>query len=136
MNDLRKKARDTKRIADLKQIQVAIELYNDDNGYYPREANGANGKVGEGGGLDTMLSTYIARNPSDPLGPNDSTHYYYYDGYHDCTNKISASYVSVLFARTMEIASNANWSDICNGNGIEGTPGINTYMIVIGYSNG
>jgi type II secretion system protein G len=35
LNTARLKARDAKRIADIKQIQLALEMYNDKNGSYP-----------------------------------------------------------------------------------------------------
>lgn len=35
LNSARGKARDAKRFADLKQLQLAVELYYDDNGHYP-----------------------------------------------------------------------------------------------------
>ncbi|MFA5644183.1 MAG: type II secretion system protein, partial [Patescibacteria group bacterium] len=35
IQNTRAKARDTKRIADVKQIQTALELYFNDNGSYP-----------------------------------------------------------------------------------------------------
>lgn len=34
----RAKARDSKRVSDIKQIQSALELYNGDAGFYPKEA--------------------------------------------------------------------------------------------------
>lgn len=38
LNGARKKARDTKRIADMKQIQTALDFYFDKNGQYPNPA--------------------------------------------------------------------------------------------------
>lgn len=35
LNDARKKSRDAKRIADIKQLQLALELYYDSNNNYP-----------------------------------------------------------------------------------------------------
>ena len=35
LNSARAKARDTRRIADIKQIQTALSLYYDKYGYYP-----------------------------------------------------------------------------------------------------
>lgn len=35
LNSARTKARDTRRVADIKQIQIAMELYYDANGSYP-----------------------------------------------------------------------------------------------------
>lgn len=35
LNTARQKARDARRLADVKQLQIALELYNDANGQYP-----------------------------------------------------------------------------------------------------
>ncbi len=35
LNDARQKSRDAKRIADIRQVQLALELYFDSNGSYP-----------------------------------------------------------------------------------------------------
>jgi general secretion pathway protein G len=37
LNDARAKARDAKRVADVKQMQTAVEMYFNDKGYYPPE---------------------------------------------------------------------------------------------------
>lgn len=42
VNEARKKARDAKRMADLKAVQTALELYNDEFGNYPMEGDGIN----------------------------------------------------------------------------------------------
>ncbi len=39
LNKTRIKARDTKRVADLKQVRTALELYASDNGHYPNTNN-------------------------------------------------------------------------------------------------
>ncbi len=61
LNDARRKSRDAKRIADIKQIQLAQELYFDDNGTYSAT-------------LAALAPTYI---PSVPLGPLASETYFY-----------------------------------------------------------
>lgn len=55
LNDTRKKSRDARRIADLKQIQLATQLYFDKNASYP--AN-----------LTLLVPTFIATIPKDPVG--------------------------------------------------------------------
>ena len=60
----RTKARDTRRIADIKQIQLALELYFDANRAYPTAINVAN----------LVTPGYIAVIPTDPIG---STAYAY-----------------------------------------------------------
>ncbi len=134
LNSARKKARDIKRLSDLKQIQLAIELYYDNKGYYPKEGDGANGKIGEGAGLDLMLSSYMAAVPADPSGPGNSSYYYYYDGKQSCTGG-PQSIIAVLFAHSMEIMA-GNPNDICSSWGGEGGAGsANGYHLYIGPSS-
>lgn len=56
LNDARQKSRDAKRIADIKQLQLALELFYDSNGSYPSTT----APLSAGG--------YIAVIPSDPVG--------------------------------------------------------------------
>lgn len=53
-----RKARDTKRIADMKSIQTAAELYFSDQSTYPAPGNWT--------ALQTALSPYISQVPVDP----------------------------------------------------------------------
>lgn len=54
LNSARKKSRDARRIADIKQIQLALELYFDASSTYPAA-------------LADLAPTYIAAVPADPL---------------------------------------------------------------------
>lgn len=58
LNSARKKGRDARRLADIKQLQLALELYYDANGAYPATIAG------------TVLTTpgYISSLPADPSG--------------------------------------------------------------------
>ena len=69
LNSARKKSRDARRVADIKQIQLALELYFDANSSaYPVAAAWSN--------LGTALApTYIPTLPNDPLG-GSSTYLY------------------------------------------------------------
>lgn len=62
------KARDTKRLADVKQIQNAVELYFSEIGNYPASATWA--------ALGTDVGPYISTMPIDPN--NDGDEYYAY----------------------------------------------------------
>ncbi len=65
LNTARAKARDAKRVADIKQIQTALELYYNDNSGYP-----ATGSVTTGGQISTNTPTtvvYMAQVPSAPI---------------------------------------------------------------------
>jgi general secretion pathway protein G len=46
LNSARQKSRDSKRVADIKQIQTALELYFADAGYYPQTNSSEMGVIG------------------------------------------------------------------------------------------
>ena len=78
LNSARTKARDTKRLADVRQIQLALEMYYDTNGSYPStggawrclgHTSSQTCWIGSYSGLDainTALSPYMAKIPDDP----------------------------------------------------------------------
>lgn len=57
LNTARRKSRDARRIADIKQIQLALELYFDAASEYPTAASNA-----------LMSPTYMPSVPTDPTG--------------------------------------------------------------------
>ncbi len=64
LNSARKKGRDARRVADVKQLQLALELYYDANGSYPATTSVA-----------TLVTPgYIATIPTDPT--NGATYIY------------------------------------------------------------
>lgn len=79
LNSAREKSRDTKRKADLAQLQKAIEIYYDRTGQMPINRNpccyyGDN----EAGFLDELVTSgIISRVPKDPQSP--ARVYYYYN---------------------------------------------------------
>jgi prepilin-type N-terminal cleavage/methylation domain-containing protein len=103
LNSARSKSRDAKRMSDVKQIQLALELYYDQNGSYPTSPgcsgsspnsswcnsveNLSGGRWIDNGSED--LSLYLSTDPLDPLqgaSPNwtplnGGTIFYFADGY-------------------------------------------------------
>jgi len=82
LNSAREKGRDTKRIADLKQIATALEMYFNDYGRYPARNNARTGTEACGGNsawcsLVNDLNLYISSIPGDPLGSQINYRYYY-----------------------------------------------------------
>jgi prepilin-type N-terminal cleavage/methylation domain-containing protein len=79
----RMKARDNQRIANLKQLGTALELYNFNHGVYPTSmsefgmTNFSTYTTWEGE-LGPQLSEFMARLPHDPLEPNYA--FYYFSG--------------------------------------------------------
>jgi len=85
VNSARTKSRDAQRIADLKQIQTALEMYYDTYNYYPKINYAYTTSDADGCGysdrwcaLETALSAYLSKLPRDPLG-NQNNYRFFYD---------------------------------------------------------
>jgi len=68
LNNARAKARDAKRVADIKQVQTALELFFNDQGRYPTTAEFANGSLystSTSGTTTYMAAVPTASNPPD-----------------------------------------------------------------------
>lgn len=63
LNNARMRSRDARRLADVRQIQTALELYQDDQGLYPAAAT-------SGGAIMSGTTTYMSYVPFSP-SPND-----------------------------------------------------------------
>lgn len=100
LNSARKKARDARRIADVKQIQLALELFYDKNGRYIRSgecgASTPNGSWSNSvqclsGGRwlrdsSLNLAEFLPSDPIDPVNQNNWTrgaYYYFSQNYGD-----------------------------------------------------
>ncbi len=62
----RAKARDAKRIADIRTVQLALETYYNDYSYYPTVIYGS-------GSFPPVTPTYLPTMPMDPLAPSGTT---------------------------------------------------------------
>jgi prepilin-type N-terminal cleavage/methylation domain-containing protein len=67
-NTARSKARDTKRVGDVKQIQTALALYYTDNNSYPATADFVTG-----GSIGTGTTIYMSKIPAAPTPSNDGS---------------------------------------------------------------
>ena len=77
LNAAREKARDTKRLGDLRQVSLALEMYYDDNRSYPggSEVTGCN----DWATMETAIETggHMTALPVDPV--NSGTNVYTYE---------------------------------------------------------
>jgi prepilin-type N-terminal cleavage/methylation domain-containing protein len=94
LNGARIKARDTKRIADNKQMMTAIELYYNDHDAYPASGGATNGPNAfwnnstdaSWASLQTLLLPYLSKLPVDPInqsgwaGNGQYSYSYYFCG--------------------------------------------------------
>ncbi|HYF97459.1 MAG TPA: prepilin-type N-terminal cleavage/methylation domain-containing protein [Coxiellaceae bacterium] len=69
LNSARAKSRDAKRVADIKQIQLALELFYNDNGNYPTETS--NAPTPTNGASGFTFNTYLATWPTAPTPPDN-----------------------------------------------------------------
>lgn len=67
LNSAREKSRDARRVGDIKQLQLALELYFDSNQSYPDVLTD----------LSPPTSNFIAVDPKDPVGGA----FYFYNSY-------------------------------------------------------
>lgn len=66
LNTARARARDAKRVADVKQMQTAMEMYYNDAGLYPASATAGSAVTYSG-------NTYLAAIPAPPTPTNDGS---------------------------------------------------------------
>lgn len=81
LQSARVKARDTKRMSDLRQIRMALELYYDSNGTYPAVTGWVYSTDTSWNTLQTALQNYLPVLPKDPINNNSgpwNTGYYSY----------------------------------------------------------
>lgn len=79
LNSARRKSRDARRITDLKQIQLALELYFDaQSSAYPPGSLTCDATTAFG--LQALTPTYIPQVPRDPLGTATTNCYRYASG--------------------------------------------------------
>ncbi len=114
LNSARLKARDAKRVSDIKQLQLALEMYYDDNSNYPTAIT-----------VDNLVTPgYISTIPTDPSASAPYT-------YSALGSGLTCS--SYHIAATLESATNSVLNsdadattlvgDVCTGGGgaIDGT---------------
>lgn len=107
LGNARQKARDARRVSDIKQIQTGLELYFSDNNSYPIVAAatvlGSTGQtLSSGAGFSTTASgtTYMARVPGNP-SPG-GTDYSYTSNNNDGTACTTGSCPSYRLTFTLE----------------------------------
>ncbi|HTR18705.1 MAG TPA: type II secretion system protein [Candidatus Paceibacterota bacterium] len=121
LNTARQKGRDARRIADVKEIQLALELYYDANTTYPPVTVTLSGTPSAANIPSLLAPTYISVIPTDPSQPasGNSAYYYQYeslatDGTTACTSGTCPNYV--VIAHLEAGANSSTWSG--SGTGI------------------
>ena len=100
VNSARKKARDARRLTDMRTMQTALEFYYDQNNQYPDSDNGGCGgwdTPGNGSFITPLVNAgFLPTNILDPLTNDGCGNYRYYRypvGYTGCDAAKGAFYV-------------------------------------------
>ncbi len=127
LNEARAKARDARRLSDIKTIQTALELYFLDNNEYPVSTGGtipnnswAHSAYPSWETLETALGTDLPEDPINndqswaPSNPVEGLNYTYYSGTAICPNR--QGYALVYRFESRDATSDENKGVIrCNG---------------------
>jgi len=93
LNTARQRSRDAKRVGDLRNIQAALELYFDDNGFYP-DGSGVTA-VSFATDMGILVSDGLL--PGTPQDPLDNTIYFYqYDANDTVAGNDATRYVMAV----------------------------------------
>ena len=130
VNGAKKKARDSKRKADMAQISKALEFYAGDNGGYPSSAwPSIDYKITYSLAQEPKMTNYIAKFPKDPSGYDtcyNNAYLYVSNIYNDNSSNNARATFYTLYA-TLEDQTTSNLSNTGNdawflaGNGSCGT---------------
>jgi type II secretion system protein G len=106
LNSARVKARDAKRVADIRQMETALELYFNDNGGYPNSVcESTPGGTWSACWATLLPSQYIGKMPLDPTNSLANYGYYYVSGYKPtglCTSVLTSSTNDYVLETRME----------------------------------
>lgn len=82
LNSARMKARDTRRLADIKAITTALDLYFDDHNYYPpnteKEVNGCDSSTTGSFIPELIFEGYLKNKIIDPINIYNASRYSFY----------------------------------------------------------
>ena len=135
LNTARKRARDTRRIADLNQIRLALEMYYDTYGYYPPsgcgwDCNGYRYSTAGTSWIPELVSDdFMSAVPVDPInnlpGPWNAGRYSYaygnvwrdtYGDSYDLTAQFETTHPERCELKCYKFfRDNRNWCTACGG---------------------
>lgn len=102
LGNARAKSRDAKRVADVKQMTSALELYYNDNNLYPTN-------ITPGQPLSNGTTTYMAVVPSNPTPNNDGA------SGTQCPANTNYTYTGTVTSYTIKYCLGAGTGDISVG---------------------
>lgn len=123
----RQNTREKKRVSDLANIEFALTLYKEKNRAYPVFPLGIISGSDGGNIFDSHMLTFngnIYRDPKHETGVYE----YWYDSSFTCSEPGQ----TVVFARTMELPKNANFTSVCTHSSADtGVANANSYIEIL-----
>lgn len=105
LNSARRKSRDARRVADIKQIQLALELYFD---------AAVGGSANYPAALSSLAPTYIPTVPNDPLGGGAYA-------YFKCSATNYHLGASLEDSANVALSNDRDSASLCTGDTVDGT---------------
>ncbi len=86
LSSAKQKSRDSKRLADIKSIQLALSLYYNDNGFYPKNIYSSSYTTAGSDPTNGLTPAYLSVVPKDPNAnaSDDCTNSSAVNGYASC----------------------------------------------------
>lgn len=103
LNSARQKARDARRVSDMKQVQLALELYYDTQSQYP--------VAGWANLVTALQGTFISVVPNDPTSGNSYGYYATPNGCNNGGTKCTGYYVGAIMESTGQVGALASDDD-------------------------
>ena len=119
---IQKQARDTKRKADIRTLQTALQAYYTENQAYPISTDETVVSTDVPGPLEVLTRTYISGIPSGPGGTGslDYPGYTYVSSIHGYTYALCASLETATGSGSLWVVNTTN----AGGYGVTGGPGV------------
>lgn len=73
LNTARQKARDTRRVSDMRQVALGLEMYYDTNRKYPGVSGCSNANWDT---MATAIASFMAATPDDPIDTGNNVYMY------------------------------------------------------------
>jgi prepilin-type N-terminal cleavage/methylation domain-containing protein len=129
VSQARQNTREKKRLSDLANIEFALTLYKEKNRSYPSFPIGIEAGAEENNILVGYIAQFNGNVYSDPLAAGgDGVYEYWYDSDFTCSEPGQ----TVIFARTMELSKNANFTSVCTDSGADtSVASANSYIEIL-----
>lgn len=118
LNNTRSKSRDAKRVSEIRQLKIALELYYDKNGTYPTNNTWPNDCSGSTT-FETALSAlvtegFIPKIPKEPLNASGWPNCYYYQYNNNCNIGDAVHPYILIFQAENTLKGYASWTNETN----------------------